>query len=103
MAALLSFLWPGLGEWYAGYPRRALLFALPVLAVAIVFGLQLLGGAANLALGLLTPSTALTVAFRPDPLSSATSPKYCPGPSVARTCSSLPVRRTTSTFPALIM
>jgi LCP family protein required for cell wall assembly len=61
VAAFLSFVWPGLGEWYAGYRRRALLFALPVLAVAVVFGLQLLGGAANLAIGLLTPSTALTV------------------------------------------
>ena len=61
MAAFLSFLWPGLGEWYADSARRALLFAIPVLAVAIVFALQLRGGAANLAIGLLTPSTALTV------------------------------------------
>ena len=61
VAAFLSFLWPGLGQWYAGSPRNALLFALPVVTVAVVFGLQLLGGAANVAIGLLTPSTALTV------------------------------------------
>ncbi len=54
-------MWPGLGQWYAGSARSGLLFALPVLAVAAVVGLQLLGGAANLAIGLLTPSTALTV------------------------------------------
>jgi LCP family protein required for cell wall assembly len=50
-----------LGQWYAGSARSGLLFALPVLAVVLVFGLQLLGGAANLAIGLLTPSAALTV------------------------------------------
>jgi len=46
-------------------------------------------------------STARTVAVRSDPWSSATSPKYFPGPSVATTCSCVPARRTTSTFPAL--
>jgi TM2 domain-containing membrane protein YozV len=56
VAAFLSFLWPGLGEWYAGSAQRALLFAIPVLTVAIVFVLQLQGGAANLAIGLLTSS-----------------------------------------------
>ena len=61
IAAFLSFLWPGLGQWYAGSARSALLFALPVLTVAVVLGLQLLGGAADFAIGLLTPSTALTV------------------------------------------
>lgn len=50
-----------MGQWYAGSARSGLLFALPVLAVALVFGLQLLGGAANLAIGLLDPSTALTI------------------------------------------
>lgn len=50
-----------MGHWYAGSARSALLFALPVLTVAVVFGLQLLGGPAKLAIGLLTPSTALTV------------------------------------------
>lgn len=61
IAAFLSFLWPGLGHWYAGSTRSALLFALPVLTVAAVFGLQLLAGPAKLAIGLLNPSTALTV------------------------------------------
>ena len=47
LTAFLSFLWPGLGEWYAGSAQRALLFAIPVLTVAIVFVLQLQGGAAD--------------------------------------------------------
>ena len=50
-----------MGQWYAGYPRSGLFFAVPVLAVAVVLGLQLLGGAASMALGMFVPSTALTV------------------------------------------
>ena len=61
IAAFLSFLWPGLGQWYVGAARSALLFALPVALVVIAVGMQMLGGPARLALALLTPSTALTV------------------------------------------
>jgi LCP family protein required for cell wall assembly len=35
-AAFLSFVWPGLGQAYAGSRRLALLFALPALAVAVL-------------------------------------------------------------------
>jgi len=61
IAALLSFLWPGLGQWYAGFGRRAVLFAAPVAFAAFAVATQASGGAASLALSLLAPSTALTV------------------------------------------
>ncbi len=61
LATFLSFLWPGLGQWYAGAGRRAALYALPVLAVAVAVAIQASDGAANLVLSLLSPSTALTV------------------------------------------
>jgi polyisoprenyl-teichoic acid--peptidoglycan teichoic acid transferase len=43
LAALLSFLFPGLGQAYVGRSRAALAFALPVLALAAVAGAGLLG------------------------------------------------------------
>jgi LCP family protein required for cell wall assembly len=43
VAALLSFVFPGLGQWYAGQPRRALLWALPTLAL-IALALVILAG-----------------------------------------------------------
>ncbi len=49
VGALLSFLWPGLGELYAGAPRRAAIFALPTLAVALWLGWLALGGLTRLA------------------------------------------------------
>lgn len=61
LATFLSFLWPGLGQLYAGARRSALLFALPLVAVILVVALQALGGVENLLIQLLTPSTALTV------------------------------------------
>jgi LCP family protein required for cell wall assembly len=61
LATFLSFLWPGLGQLYAGARRSALLFGLPLLAVLFVVGIQALGGAEGLLIQLLTPSTALTV------------------------------------------
>jgi len=61
LATFLSFLWPGLGQLYAGARRSALLFGLPLLVVLIVVGLQALGGPEQLLIQLLTPSTALTV------------------------------------------
>ena len=35
IAAVLSFFWPGLGQGWAGAPRRALLFALPMMLLAV--------------------------------------------------------------------
>lgn len=61
LATFLSFLWPGLGQWYAGSGRSAVIFALPVAAVAVVVVVQVLGGAASLFISLITPSTALTI------------------------------------------
>lgn len=61
IATLLSFLWPGLGQWYAGFGRSAVIFALPVVVVAIVLAFQLVDGMAELAVTMLAPSTALTV------------------------------------------
>lgn len=50
--ALLSFLWPGLGELYAGSYRRAAIFGLPTLAVAGWLGYLALGGLMQLAFNL---------------------------------------------------
>jgi polyisoprenyl-teichoic acid--peptidoglycan teichoic acid transferase len=61
VAAFLSFLWPGAGQWYRGRWRAALLYALPVLAVAIVAITQVAGGAQDLALELFAPSFSLTI------------------------------------------
>jgi LCP family protein required for cell wall assembly len=63
IAAFLSFLWPGLGQWYAGSRRSAIVFALPVAVVAIVLISSLLQGAESFVLQLFTPGTALTVAI----------------------------------------
>ncbi|CAN5457950.1 hypothetical protein BH20CHL7_BH20CHL7_05490 [soil metagenome] len=60
LAAFLSFLWPGIGQWYTGSTRNAVLFALPVVAVMLVIALQLSAGLTTLALSLFNPSTALT-------------------------------------------
>jgi LCP family protein required for cell wall assembly len=61
IAAFLSFLFPGLGQWYGGARRAALVFAAPVvLLLAFVVGSLLLGPESFL-IGLLTPATALTL------------------------------------------
>jgi polyisoprenyl-teichoic acid--peptidoglycan teichoic acid transferase len=61
LAGLLSFLWPGLGQWYAGRRRDALVYALPVIGLAAVFALQATSGVAVLAVRLLDPSYSLTL------------------------------------------
>ncbi len=61
LATFLSFLWPGLGQWYAGFGRSAVIFALPVAAVALVAVVQVMGGVTNVVISLFTPSTALTI------------------------------------------
>lgn len=60
-AGFLSFLWPGLGQWYAGRNRTAALFALPVVGIALVLLLQAVGSFGQLVSLIVTPSSALTV------------------------------------------
>ena len=60
-AAFLSFLWPGLGQWYVGRGRRALVHAAPVLVVAALIAAQLAGGLTAFAVNLLDPSFSLTL------------------------------------------
>ena len=61
MAATLSALWPGLGQWYAGRPRAAVLYAVPVVLFAILLGQQLLDGLTVFAVRLLDPAFSLTL------------------------------------------
>jgi polyisoprenyl-teichoic acid--peptidoglycan teichoic acid transferase len=61
LATFLSFLWPGLGQWYAGRPRSAALYGLPVLVALLAVGSQALGGVDALAADLITPTVALTI------------------------------------------
>jgi LCP family protein required for cell wall assembly len=61
IAAVLSFLWPGLGQWYGGRTRPALLFALPVIGIAVLLLVQALGGLGSIAALLLSPQSALTL------------------------------------------
>jgi LCP family protein required for cell wall assembly len=61
IAAFLSFLWPGLGQWYGGRTRAAVLFALPVIGIALLLLSQALGGLGQIAALLLSPSSALTL------------------------------------------
>ena len=62
VAAALSFIWPGLGQGWAGARRRALLFALPMmlLAVAAILVLMLQGRARFVGL-LIQPSVLLAL------------------------------------------
>lgn len=58
-AALLSFLFPGLGQGYLRQARSALIFALPAIALAVVVALYLADGLTYAALRLLDPTVAL--------------------------------------------
>lgn len=60
-AAALSFLWPGLGQWYLRRRRRAIIFAAPILIVAVFLAAQLAAGLTLFAARLLEPSFALTL------------------------------------------
>ncbi len=60
VAALLSFIFPGLGHLYLGLRRQALLFAVPAILVAVVIGLDLLSGSDSLLAFVITPSGAMT-------------------------------------------
>jgi polyisoprenyl-teichoic acid--peptidoglycan teichoic acid transferase len=61
VAALLSFIFPGLGHLYLGLRRQALIFAVPAILVAAAIGLDLLGGPDSLLGFVISPSGALTV------------------------------------------
>ncbi|HEY7131564.1 MAG TPA: hypothetical protein VH440_04895, partial [Candidatus Limnocylindrales bacterium] len=63
LAAFLSFLWPGLGQWYAGARRSAVIFAIPVAIVVVVLASWLLQGPEWVVIQLLSPGTALTIAI----------------------------------------
>jgi len=60
VAAFLSFLWPGLGQWYAGRPREAILFAAPIAAILLLLLIWLAGGAERALVDLLLPAVAVT-------------------------------------------
>jgi LCP family protein required for cell wall assembly len=61
LAALLSFLWPGLGHAYLRQPRVAAIFAIPVMALALYVGVQLLDGVEVFAVKLIDPAFAAAV------------------------------------------
>jgi LCP family protein required for cell wall assembly len=61
IAALLSFAWPGLGQWYARRWRPGLVFAIPIVVVAVALVARVLGGLEVFALQLLDPGVALRV------------------------------------------
>ncbi|MEO7665069.1 MAG: LCP family protein [Candidatus Limnocylindrales bacterium] len=63
VAALLSFLWPGLGQLYVGRPRAAIIYAAPILLVALIVLAQAVGGIDILFVRLLSPTTAGFVAI----------------------------------------
>jgi polyisoprenyl-teichoic acid--peptidoglycan teichoic acid transferase len=60
IAALLSFIFPGLGHLYLGLRRQALVFAIPALIVAVVIGLEAMGGPESILAYLITPSGSMT-------------------------------------------
>lgn len=61
IAAGLSFLWPGLGQWYAGRSRAAALYALPVVLLAAVVIIRVSTGLNAFAAQLIDPSVAATI------------------------------------------
>jgi LCP family protein required for cell wall assembly len=61
VAATLSAIWPGLGQWYLGRRRAALLYALPIILFAALLIQQMLAGLTVFAVRLLDPSYSLTL------------------------------------------
>lgn len=62
IAAFLSFLWPGLGQWYSGARLVAVVFALPILVVVVVLASWFRDGPEAVVIHMLSPGTALTMA-----------------------------------------
>jgi len=60
IAAFLSFVWPGLGQWYAGRRREAVLFAAPIAALLLLLLIWLAGGLERAVVDLLLPAVAVT-------------------------------------------
>lgn len=60
-AAFLSFCWPGLGQLYGGRRRVAAFLALPVVAVAAFFLVQVLSGVAVLGSRMFVPAFAISI------------------------------------------
>ena len=54
-------MWPGLGHLYSGRPSAAAIFALPVLAVALLLIVSAMRGLVHVAVLMITPSSALTI------------------------------------------
>jgi LCP family protein required for cell wall assembly len=61
LVAFLSFLWPGLGHWYAGRRGAAALFAVPVIWALVPLLLQAVNGIEQLAVLLIVPTSAIAV------------------------------------------
>ena len=61
VGAGLSFLWPGLGQWYLGRSRSALVYAAPMALIALLLGAQLAAGLTAFAVRLLDPNFSLTL------------------------------------------
>jgi len=59
IAALLSFIWPGLGQLYLGRPRAAAAFAGPLVVVALIFAVIAREGLDVFVVRLLAPGVAL--------------------------------------------
>jgi LCP family protein required for cell wall assembly len=60
-AAALSFLWPGLGQAYAGRGRAAAVFAAPLVGIVLILAVKALASPAQLAALLIDPPSALTI------------------------------------------
>ncbi|MDQ2964384.1 MAG: LCP family protein [Chloroflexota bacterium] len=60
-ATFLSFIWPGLGQWYAGRPKAAALQAIPVLLALIAVAVFVGGDLQRLAILLFDPATAVAI------------------------------------------
>ena len=60
-ASVLSFIWPGLGQWYARQPLRALLYGLPPILLIAGLLVAVLVGPEVFVLRLLAPSFALGI------------------------------------------
>jgi LCP family protein required for cell wall assembly len=61
LAAILSFVWPGLGQWFQGRRRLAKVYALPVLPVVLLGLVLLSGGIESAALRLFDPTLAMVL------------------------------------------